>query len=1040
MNKKSFLAKQVDKVKAGSGVDLQHLARNPGQFIQGRREARESRTRHRVPAARGVALFKDEDVYETVHGLPERLRDLSRSDSLPIDRSRVEDPPSPPRSLPPKRRVFGLDSVSSCASSVDEVFGSASDLQPLYIEMSVTHTVAAAAAAETVEAESWPGVADDTEVHIHRRHQSDGQATGSPDSSAGGQTFQATFAMMEAEQEQHMHLIDTVNDLMSRNGLVERFPMSVVVYGNLSEEIQNQVLSETGCASKSGLLDRGVITINQLPTTSTPSAGSGRGLPNFHLSTMRAADTPRRGGAQDQTYTRAAGATAVRFAGAGAKPSGATSGAGFSRARQILTREVTSQDPSLVWAENGTQLGHTREAHSQATEMTRELAGVVLQGPTNLQRPLADLEQRVSAVEVEEIHQQVLTNLYRLEEARETDGGQFPSEEEVQNLYGILFMFAGLICQQDRGCCHVNVADKHNPLYRDLKSLATELAPLVTLYPEYDRVIQYYHDISPGDWCSRSRPVPSRPGEGDRSYGGQLDGVLESLGHTARAPQGNTAAGTRPAAQGTPVPNPADPSMGPPGPAPAPSGAGGPSVPLNPGGMLVPAGGAAPPPVGGAPPPPGGGGGQPGGGGGGAPGGGPPGAGGPPGPVGPPGPGNQALRAQEAFYMTMINRLNAAQARPAPAGPPPNIRDQEARMREHMGYLHWYTGQKASDKRGCHAKVDLVEEDIDKWLGYFATFQRSCQVPPALHRRAFFGRLSGNAFKHLHPYYNRLDIDLPQLSAMLRVRFLPTRTLDDVLRAKKEFTNYDSEKLASYVDRYNELLVKQAELDRHFNEGMRVYQLWSKFWSILGQNCRERLELGGLDDPLRLSEALLRAQEFYIHRGESPWPQKRKPREGKTKIEINAAKATDKCNVCSGLGHWARDCLKAGDLPSYQTKSKQAAKTSETSAGKCHYCQRDHPSSDCYQAKALMRQAGFVTSGKGGTQSNSKKKASDSKKPEVPKGGGRGKSQRGRGKAKGREKVHTAVVEPEGTSEESPDHPCGFDGHESEEEQPQNFQ
>ena len=91
---------------------------------------------------------------------------------------------------------------------------------------------------------------------------------------------------------------------------------------------------------------------------------------------------------------------------------------------------------------------------------------------------------------------------------------------------------------------------------------------------------------------------------------------------------------------------------------------------------------------------------------------------------------------------------------------------------------------------------------------------------------------------------------------MLRVRFLPTRTLDKVLQAKRDFTHSENEKLASYVERY-ELLVKQMELDRHFNEEARVYQLWSKFWSILGQDCRERLELADLDDPLRLSSALL---------------------------------------------------------------------------------------------------------------------------------------------------------------------------------------
>ena len=94
---------------------------------------------------------------------------------------------------------------------------------------------------------------------------------------------------------------------------------------------------------------------------------------------------------------------------------------------------------------------------------------------------------------------------------------------------------------------------------------------------------------------------------------------------------------------------------------------------------------------------------------------------------------------------------------------------------------------------------------MDKWLAYFANFQRSCHVSPDLHR-------------HLHQYYNRMDIDLVQLSARLRVRFLPTRTLDMVLKAKQDFTHTDKEKRASYVERYNDLLGQQKELDRHFTK------------------------------------------------------------------------------------------------------------------------------------------------------------------------------------------------------------------------------
>ena len=407
--------------------------------------------------------------------------------------------------------------------------------------------------------------------------------------------------------------------------------------------------------------------------------------------------------------------------------------------------------------------------------------------------------------------------------------------------------------------------------------------------------------------------------------------------------------------------------------------------------------------------------------------------------------------AQEAFYLGMIDRLNRQQ--PRPAAQQLSIRDQEARLRECLIYLQWFTGQKATDKRDCHSKIDLIEEDVDKWLAYFSNFQKSCQVAPALHRRAFFARLSGKAFRHLYPYYNNMDIDLVQLSAMLRVRFLPTRTLDKVLQAKRDFTHSENEKLASYVERYNELLVKQMELDRHFSEEARVYQLWSKFWSILGQDCRERMELADLDDPLKLSPALLRAQEYYISRGESPWPRKR-PRDSRAKAEVNAVKASDKCNACGDLGHWARDCVKVGDLRSYDSKPSGAPKAPMASApaGSCQYCARDHSSTDCFHAKSLMRQAGFVTSGRGGAASSGKKR-----NPEPKKGSGesskstRGKNSRARGRGRGRrsasrgDQVHTVDVEPEGVAAVLPAHPCSLSEEDSDGEGgpsglPPNFQ
>ena len=81
-----------------------------------------------------------------------------------------------------------------------------------------------------------------------------------------------------------------------------------------------------------------------------------------------------------------------------------------------------------------------------------------------------------------------------------------------------------------------------------------------------------------------------------------------------------------------------------------------------------------------------------------------------------------------------------------------------------------------------------------------------------------------------------------------------------------------------------------------------------------------------------------------------------------------------------------------------------------------------------------MRQAGFVTSGRGGTASKSKEKTPDSKKGSGKSYRGKGRG-RGRGKAKGsREKVHTVGVEPEGAASALPNHPCNFGDDDSDEE------
>ena len=161
-----------------------------------------------------------------------------------------------------------------------------------------------------------------------------------------------------------------------------------------------------------------------------------------------------------------------------------------------------------------------------------------------------------------------------------------------------------------------------------------------------------------------------------------------------------------------------------------------------------------------------------------------------------------------------------------------------------------------------------------------------------------------------------------------------------------------------------------------------------------------------------------------------------KSREGKARVQINAVKPTDKCHACGEEGHWSRDCLNKGDLPSYHGKSKASQKASDAGppAEACQYCQKNHRSSDCYEAKKKMREAGFVTSGRGGSASKSKRKTQDSKKGAGQPSRGKGRG-RGRGKAKGapgREKIHTVDI---GSEENAlPPHPMRVEEESSDDE------
>ena len=304
----------MEKVKQGSGIDLEAIARNPGQFLHGRRRAQATRREPRIGASEDTVPFEADDLYAVALGVPTRSRDLTRSDSLPEGGIKKERPPSPPRSLPPARRVFDLQSTSSYTSSVDEsssdIFGSASDLQQTYFDMSATQT-------QTVleDPEERP-LGDDTEVIVNLpgggnddQESSDTSVTHSG-SEGGSQAAAQVVARLSPSEDAQEQCLIALNAYAFRRNLAIRFPMSITQFSSLPPEVQEELLKETGVASKSGLLEKGVFCPNEPPPTSTPAPGYELGRETFDLS--RVVGTPRRPAA-DHTYTRAAHAGVVKF-------------------------------------------------------------------------------------------------------------------------------------------------------------------------------------------------------------------------------------------------------------------------------------------------------------------------------------------------------------------------------------------------------------------------------------------------------------------------------------------------------------------------------------------------------------------------------------------------------------------------------------------------------------------------------------------------------------------------------------------------------
>ena len=366
--------------------------------------------------------------------------------------------------------------------------------------------------------------------------------------------------------------------------------------------------------------------------------------------------------------------------------------------------------------------------------------------------------------------------------------------------------------------------------------------------------------------------------------------------------------------------------------------------------------------------------------------------------------------------------------------------------RESITTMGYYTGQAKGDRTGVSRHVDLVIDDIEHFLAYFDNWQHLTQLPPFYVRRALFDRTAGEAREYVMPYQTDRLLGTAQLVNMLRVRFKIPKNFAEVTQMKRDFTKKPGESIASYMQRWGNILIEEQTCDSNLTLENKGYLMWQRFREYCTNlELRKQLDEERYNTPAHLSNAIMVAQKHYNDRMQGPWAtnltkvkkveqEKNKKDKNKAKtLSVNSttSKANDVCLSCGQLGHWSRTCVNQEGMntirpfkPNTNTPVPQGAQT----PAKCRWCKEGHPSDRCFRMMRLAQTAGLP----GAKASNPPKGRGTPADAARPAGVARGRGYpRGRGRGRGRGQARVNMVYEE---EQDPDQGYGYDNSYEEEE------
>ena len=317
----------------------------------------------------------------------------------------------------------------------------------------------------------------------------------------------------------------------------------------------------------------------------------------------------------------------------------------------------------------------------------------------------------------------------------------------------------------------------------------------------------------------------------------------------------------------------------------------------------------------------------------------------------------------------------------------------ESRFLSALKALPWFSGQYIKDRSNVCTEATYIESSCDRWIYLYRYFCNHNDFGVSFHKRAFFERLTGKALKHMRKHYH-MQRDLQQLVDILRLRFTQPRTFDDIVARKDTFARKKYEDIATFMDRYDDLLDDLRTVNPKFTFEFKQVEKQHLFLAKCTDiELKERLKAAGYDLPRDLDLAVATAQQYYNDRNKPPWSQARVVETDKTQkanknskpekkaITINTVDtemylesvnnvATIICRACGKQGHYERDCLvqKNSRMTNIQKKDPTQTSNANKKDGEvffCTLCKMDnHNIDNCWRLlKHLRLQMGIGPNG-----------------------------------------------------------------------------